>query len=111
MTKHDATLTRVFTALADPTRRDILSRLTEGPKTVTALADPYGMALPTVMAHIAKLESGGLVRTEKRGRTRTCYAEGAPLAEAARWLTEHQCRWEARLDRLEAYLDAEETPE
>ena len=49
MTKHDATLTRVFTALADPTRRDILSRLTEGPKTVTALAGPYGMALPTVM--------------------------------------------------------------
>ncbi len=105
MAKHDTSLTPVFAALADPTRRDILTRLADGPQTVTDLAAPYGMALPTVLAHIGKLEDGGLVRSEKRGRTRLCFANAEPMAEAADWLTRHKTRWEARLDRLEAYLD------
>lgn len=108
MAKHDTSLTQVFAALADPTRRDILSHLTEGPATVTTLAKPHGMALPTIMAHIAKLEAGGLVRSEKRGRTRLCFAEPTPLAEAVDWMSRHKAAWEARLDRLEAYLDGQE---
>ena len=108
MAKHDVMLTQVFSALSDPTRRDILSRLIEGPQSITHLAEPYGMALPTILAHVAKLEAGGLVRTAKKGRTRTCYALADPLAQAADWISAHRTRWDARLDRLESYLDQQE---
>jgi DNA-binding transcriptional ArsR family regulator len=105
MAKHDPTLDALFQALSDPTRRAILSRLMRGSATVSELAAPFDMALPSFMGHIARLEAGGLVRTEKQGRSRICRAEPAALAPASDWLAEQRALWEARLDRLEAYLD------
>lgn len=104
MAKHDPNLDRLFHALADPTRRGIVERLLAGPATVSDLAGPTGMALPTVMKHIAVLERSGLVATEKSGRSRLCRATPAPLTEAERWLEGQRQAWESRLDRLEDYL-------
>ena len=104
MSLHDPSLDVLFQALSDPTRRDMLSRLMDGPKTVTELAAPFDVALPTVLAHLSKLESGGLISTEKRGRTRICRANPAALAPARRWIDDQQAAWEGRLDRLDAYV-------
>lgn len=105
MAKHDPNLDRLFQALSDPTRRAVLSRLMQGPASVGELAEPFAMALPTFMGHIARLESGGLIRTEKQGRTRICRAEPRALAPASAWLDAQRAMWEARLDRLEDYLE------
>ncbi len=104
MTKHYPQLDRLFHALADPTRRGIVERLLTGPATVSDLAAPTGMALPTVMKHISVLEETGLVRSEKSGRTRMVQATPAPLTAAQAWIEEQRQIWEARLDRLEDYL-------
>lgn len=104
MAKHDPKLDRLFHALADSTRRSIVQQLLSGPATVTDLAAPTGMALPTVMKHIAVLEQTGLVSTEKSGRTRYCHITPAPLAEAQDWIERQRALWEARLDRLDDYL-------
>ncbi|XWN31346.1 MAG: metalloregulator ArsR/SmtB family transcription factor [Devosia sp.] len=101
-------LDRVFQALADPTRREIVSRLAEGPQTVSDLAAPYSMALPTFLQHIKVLEGCGLIRTEKVGRVRTCHAEPEALGLAGGWIAEQRKIWEARLDRLEAHLTEED---
>ncbi len=103
MAKHDLNLDRLFHALSDPTRRGIVERLTAGPASVSDLAAPTGMALPTVMKHIAVLEASGLLETEKSGRTRICRARPAPLAAAQTWIEAQRAEWEARLDRLDAY--------
>lgn len=107
MTNHSATLDTTFAALANPTRRAILGRLAQGPATVTELARPFDMALPSLMLHLKKLEQVGLLRSTKQGRVRTCFVEAAPLEEAAAWLVPYKALWERRLDRLEALLDAE----
>ncbi len=104
MTKHDPSLDRLFHALADPTRRGIVERLLDGPATVSELAAPTGMALPTVMKHISVLEETGLVRSTKSGRTRTVEATPAPLTAAQAWIEDQRAVWDARLDRLEDYL-------
>lgn len=104
MAKHDPALDRLFHALSDPTRRGIVERLLAGPASVSDLARPTGMALPTVMKHIAVLEETGLVLTEKSGRTRLCRASPAPLAAAQTWIEEQRALWEARLDRLDTYV-------
>lgn len=104
MAKHDPQLDRLFHALADPTRRGIVERLLQGPASVTDLARPTGMALPTVLKHIAVLESSGLVATEKSGRTRLCQITPAPLDSAQGWIERQRQIWEARLDRLDDYL-------
>jgi DNA-binding transcriptional ArsR family regulator len=104
MAKHDPKLDRLFHALSDPTRRAIVERLLTGPATVTAIAAPTGMALPTVMKHIAVLEETGLVTTEKTGRTRICRATPAPLEQARGWIDDQRRLWEARLDRLDDYV-------
>ena len=106
MAKHDPTLNAMFAALADPTRRAVLSRLMQGPAPVSELADPFDMALPTFMGHLKKLEDGQLIRTEKKGRTRICRAEPQALAPARDWIDEQRAAWEARLDRLEDFLDS-----
>ncbi|MEM9522691.1 MAG: metalloregulator ArsR/SmtB family transcription factor [Pseudomonadota bacterium] len=103
MTYHS--LNTTFAALADPTRRAMLVRLMKGPATVKDLARPFDMTLPTTLQHLKKLESSGLIRTEKQGRTRTCHAEPAALAPAQDWIAEQRAIWASRLDRLEAYLD------
>ncbi len=105
MTKHDPKLDTMFQALSDPTRRAVLSRLMQGPASVSDLAEPFDMALPTFLQHIGKLEKGGLIRSEKQGRTRICQAEPASLAPARDWIEEQRAVWEGRLDRLEEFLE------
>ncbi len=98
-------LDRVFQALADPTRRSMVERLTEGPASVSDLAGPLPMSLQAVVQHLQVLEASGLVRTEKVGRVRTCRVEPAVLRSAEEWISERRTAWEQRLDRLGDYLD------
>lgn len=104
MAKYDPNLTAIFHALADPTRRGFLEQLGAQVLPVGALARPTGLALPTVMRHLAVLEDAGLIRTEKTGRTRMCRAEPQALAATADWLAAQRAVWESRTDRLEAYV-------
>lgn len=104
MLNNHESLDRVFQALADPTRRDIVERLTRGPASVSALAEPLAMSLPAVMQHLQVLEGCGLVRSEKAGRVRTCRIEPATLRLAEAWLGRQRTAWENRLDRLGDYL-------
>lgn len=104
MSAHDPALDSLFQALSDPTRRGIFARLMRGPAPVGELAEPFGLSLPTVLAHVAKLESGGLIETEKRGRTRICRARPAALDPARAWIEDQRAMWNARLDRLEDYV-------
>jgi DNA-binding transcriptional ArsR family regulator len=91
---------RVFQALADPTRREILVSLGRGPVSVSQLAEPLQISLAAVVQHLQLLEDSGLVHTEKVGRVRTCRLEPAGLAAAEQWLHERRALWERRLDRL-----------
>jgi DNA-binding transcriptional ArsR family regulator len=93
-----------FHALADPTRRGMVARLSRAPATVSELARPYAISLPAVMQHLQLLEASGLVRSEKKGRVRTCRLEPRALAAAEGWIAEQRALWEGRLDRLEDYL-------
>jgi DNA-binding transcriptional ArsR family regulator len=104
-------LDRTFAALADPTRRDILARLAEGEASVTELAEPFAMSLPAVSKHLKVLERAGLISRGRRAQWRPCRLEPAGLDEASVWLEEHRRHWEARLDRLEAYLQDNERKE
>lgn len=104
MGKHGPDLSLLFHALADPTRRTILTRLAKGPAPVTALARPTGLSLPTVMRHLTVLEDAGLIATAKDGRVRTCALDPEALTPARRWLDEQRALREARLDRLDAYV-------
>ena len=101
-----APLDRAFQALADPTRRAMVERLSLGPASVSELKRPLEMSLPAVMQHLAVLETSGLVVSEKAGRVRTCRINPAALAEAEQWIAERRLEWERRLDRLGEYLDA-----
>ena len=97
-------LDRTFSAIADPTRRDILERLAAGPTSVTELAEPYGISLPGVLKHIRILEGADLIATEKRGRTRECRLGPADMDEASDWIDRQRALWERRFDRLDTYL-------
>ena len=98
-------LDRLFHSLADPARRSIVERLTRGPASVTELARPLAMSMPAVLQHVGVLEAGGLVRTAKIGRVRTCQIEPAALNLAEQWISHRRAEWERRLDRLGAYLE------
>jgi len=104
MANNSAQLDQVFGALADPTRRAIVVRLSEGETTVGELARPFDMALPSLMKHIRVLETSGLVESEKSGRVRTCRLRPETMAGAEDWLMQQRAIWEARLDRLDAYM-------
>jgi DNA-binding transcriptional ArsR family regulator len=104
MAKHDPDLSLIFQALSDPTRRAMLERLGQGAVPVSELARPTGLALPTVMRHLAVLEEAALISTAKTGRTRMCSARPETLAATADWLAAQRQQWEARTDRLEAYV-------
>jgi DNA-binding transcriptional ArsR family regulator len=104
MAKHQADLSLLFHALADPTRRSILSRLAKTPVSVTDLAGPTGLRLPTVMRHLSVLEGAGLIITNKDGRIRTCAIVPEALNPARTWIHEQQAVWEARLTRLDAFV-------
>jgi DNA-binding transcriptional ArsR family regulator len=104
-----ALLDDVFRALADPSRRSMVERLTRGSASVSDLAEPLPISLPAVLQHLHVLEESGLVRSEKVGRVRTCTIEPAALRSAESWLTQRRAGWERRLDRLGTYL-AEDAP-
>jgi DNA-binding transcriptional ArsR family regulator len=104
-------LDQIFHALADPTRRAIVERLTAGPASVSELAAPFAVTLSAIGQHLQLLESSGLVRSKKIGRVRTVELSSEALAAAERWFVRHRERWERRFDRLGALLaeDDEET--
>lgn len=97
-------LDTAFAALADSTRRDILTRLGKGPATIGQLAEPAGMTLTGLKKHVQVLEDAGLVTTEKIGRVRQCRLGTERLDDVADWITFYQRLWERRLDGLDAYF-------
>ena len=99
-------LDRAFGALSDPTRRAILARLTLGPASVGELAEPFSMAMPTLLQHVRVLEQSRLIETRKTGRVRTCTLQAEALAETEQWLAHQRALWEQRLDRMESYVVA-----
>jgi len=105
MAKFSTDLDSAFSALADPTRRAIVSRLCEGPRSVSELSEPFDIALPSLLKHVRVLEQSGLISSEKTGRVRTCRIEPQALQATQAWLEQHVCAWEARLDRLEAHIE------
>ncbi|WP_442579987.1 ArsR/SmtB family transcription factor [Mesorhizobium sp. ASY16-5R] len=106
--EHYQPLDDVFQALADPTRRAVLGRLGQGPASISDLAKPFDMALPSFMKHIRLLEDSGWIRTAKQGRVRTCAIEKKQFAAVESWLSEQRSLWEARTDRLEQFVTKEE---
>ena len=114
MAKYEPDLSLIFQALSDPTRRAMLAQLGTGALPVTILARPTGLALPTVMRHLAVLEAAQLISTCKTGRTRLCSPRPETLAATASWLADQRAHWEARTDRLEEFLttlkDDEDAP-
>src|SRR5262245_45522456 len=97
-------LDRVFYALADTTRRSVLERLSRKPASVSELAEPFDMALPSFMQHLDVLEDSGLVRSHKAGRVRTYQLAPKSLRAAEQWMVTHRAIWETRLDQLDDYL-------
>jgi DNA-binding transcriptional ArsR family regulator len=97
-------LDRMFQALADPTRRVMVERLSRGSASVSELAQPLTISLPAVVQHVQVLEASGLVRSEKTGRVRTCSIEPRALRTAERWIAERRTGWERRFDRLGDFL-------
>lgn len=104
MDKYFEELDMTFSALADPTRRAIVSRLCDGPASVGELAEPFDIALPTLLKHVRVLEKSGLVSSEKIGRVRTCRIETRALQATEDWLREHISLWEQRLGRMEQHI-------
>src|SRR5262245_42796235 len=104
-------LSVTFAALADPTRRAILARLVQGERSVTELAAPFDMSLPAVSKHLRVLERAGLIARRREAQWRHCQIEAAPLREVADWAERYRHIWEARLDRLDTYLQELKTKE
>ena len=97
-------LSRTFGALADPTRRSILSRLAEGEATVNELAEPFPVSLPAISRHLKVLERAGLIARSREAQWRPSRLRAEPLDEAVDWMQSRKRTWEARMDRLEAHL-------
>jgi DNA-binding transcriptional ArsR family regulator len=100
MPNYHANLDRLFHALADPTRRAMVERLSRGPAPVSELARPLPMSLPSAMEHLGVLEAAGLVRSQKVGRVRTCAIETGALHQAEQWINDRRAKWARRIDRL-----------
>ena len=105
MAKFSTDLDNAFSALADPTRRAIVSRLCDGPKSISELSEPFEMAMPSLLKHVRVLEESGLVSSQKVGRVRTCKIEPHALHATEAWIRQHISVWEKRLDRLEAHIE------
>jgi DNA-binding transcriptional ArsR family regulator len=105
MAIHSPSLAQLFQALSDPTRLAVIDRLGDGPASVSTLAEPFGMAGPSFLKHLAVLEAAGLVTSQKSGRVRTVTLNPDALILAQDWLSAHRARWEDRLDRLGRYLE------
>ena len=97
-------LSTTFAALADPTRRAILKKLTHGEKSVTELAAPFRMTMPAISKHLKVLAKAGLIERGRNAQWRPCKLRPAPLKKAADWMEEYRQFWEERLDRLDDYL-------
>jgi DNA-binding transcriptional ArsR family regulator len=104
-------LSATFAALADPTRRAILARLTLGETSVTELAEPFDMTLPAVSKHLKVLERAGLIARGRAAQWRPCRLEASPLKDATDWLEHYRRFWEQSLDRLGDYLRKLQTKE
>lgn len=102
-------LDAIFHALADASRRRMIDRLSAGPASVSELARPLDMALPSVVKHLNVLEAGGLVTSEKSGRVRTYRIAPAAIAAVESWIAIRKARWNAQFDRLDEYLASEPT--
>lgn len=98
------TLDHVLVAIADPTRRAILGRLSRGPARITDIAAPFEMSLAAVSKHVRMLERGGLVRRARQGREHTLTLDARPLRRVAQWTSRYQRFWNERLDHLEAFF-------
>jgi DNA-binding transcriptional ArsR family regulator len=99
-------LSIIFTALADPTRRAILARLAQGEATVTELAEPFALSLPTISKHLKVLQHAGLITQSRKAQWRPCRLEAAPLRDVAAWTEEYRRFWDESFDRLDEYLRA-----
>ena len=104
MAKFSTDLDLAFSALADPTRRAIVCRLCDGPRSVSELSEPFELALPSLLKHLRVLEQSGIISSEKTGRVRTCRIEPHALHATEAWIRQHIAAWEKRLDRLEAHI-------
>ncbi len=107
MLNQSPSLDLMFQALADPTRRVMVERLSRGPAPVSELAKPLAMSLSAVVQHLQVLQASGLVRSEKVGRVRTCRIDPAALRIAEEWIAARRAIWERRLDRLGEFLAAQ----
>lgn len=103
-------LSATFAALADPTRRAILARLTSGETSVTELAAPFDMSLPAVSKHLKVLENAGLIVRSREAQWRPCRLEAEPMRQASEWLERYAKFWSDSLDRLAAYVESEAAP-
>ena len=104
MVKSATDLDEVFGALSDPTRRQILTTLAKGERTVSELAEPFQMSLPAISKHLGVLERAGLINRERQGRVRRCSLEPEPLADALEWIAAYGRFWEERLESLDLLL-------
>lgn len=106
MTMHPGRLDLLFHALADPTRRAIVERLSSGEASFSAVTAPFAMAKPTLLKHVKVLEECGLIETEKQGRVRLCRLQPQALKDTEDWLLRQKRQWEQRLDALDAFAVA-----
>lgn len=104
MGRDDDNLSQLFAALANPTRRAILERLADGEATVNELAEPFDMSLPAISRHIRVLEETGLIRQGQRAQYRPCTLDARPIRELANWTEQYREIWEARIDRMDNYI-------
>ncbi|WP_118138705.1 helix-turn-helix transcriptional regulator [Oceanicella sp. SM1341] len=105
MPNDEPQLEQVFAALADPTRRAVVEALSRGPATVSELAAPFAMALPSFTQHLGVLERAGLIGSHREGRSRVCSLRPAPLKASEDWMAAHRRQWESRMDRFAAHLE------
>jgi len=105
MVYYSVELDQTFSALSDPTRRAIVSKLAEGDASILELATPFDMSLPAVSKHIRVLEKAGLLTRTKQGRVQYCKLNAEPLQDAAKWLSFYQKFWDAKLDSLANFLE------
>lgn len=96
---------QTFIALSDPTRRAVVQALSEGAATVSQLAGPFSMALPSFTQHLGVLEDAGLIVSRREGRSRVCSLNPSALKDAEDWMASHRRQWESRMDRFEAHLE------
>jgi DNA-binding transcriptional ArsR family regulator len=105
MANQSASLDAAFHALADPTRRAVVSRLMRGPAPVTELAEPFGMRLPSFMKHLKVLEGSGLIRSRKHGRVRMCEVRMDRMTKTQNWFDQQRAIWKSRYENLDSLLE------